>query len=134
MQLSGSPLRSLTFGRTTATDAPATDTSLLIGSFASNGALHIHLTSTLAENGLSYNPATGDPVAIPAGDYLIGFKLINPSTGVADSAPLFIVYNNGLSDAANDTAVDYVNATYVPEPAALGLAAVGGVGLLRRRR
>ena len=121
--LSASPSRFVTFSAASAVVAPVSASDLQIGTFAANGALHAHLGTSIAA-------ATA---TVPTGAYLIAFDLANPGTSVTASAPLYVVYNNGLSESQHDAAIDAAEAAYVPEPAMAGLLA-GVVALLRRRR
>jgi len=52
---------------------------------------------------------------------------------VMDSDSLFVVYNNGLDESVHDAAIDFVSATYVPEPTML-MVALAALPLLARRR
>jgi hypothetical protein len=137
LSLAGSPTRSATFADSALTYAPDSPATLLIGSFASNGALHVHLTSSVFENGQQVDGS------VPEGAYLVSFDLINPNadgsaSGVAGSDPLFVVYNNGLTEAQHDAAIDAAGAAYAsapaPEPGSPGLVLAAGGGLLCRRR
>lgn len=124
LSLSGSPTRSLSLTGTSATYLPASSDSLLVGTFAANGALHQHLGSSLAS-------LTGTPAV---GAYLISFELTNPGGAASASDPLYVVYNNGLSEETHDAAISAVEASLVPEPTTLAMLAAGGGLLLRRVR
>lgn len=127
INLSGSPSRYISYSSSGISYAGGTP--LTIGNFsATNGALHVHLGTSIFENGAQADNS------VPTGEYLISYQLENPSTGVINSDPLFIVYNNGLSDEQTDAAATYVNATYTPEPASLGVLGLGATLLLRRRK
>lgn len=132
IDLAGSPTRYVTFGDTSVTYAPSLPSSLLIGSFTSAGAMHIHLGASAFKDGLQ----EADSVA--TGAYLIAFDLVNrtgggAATGVADSLPFYAVFNNGLIEARHDDAIAHVQAAFVPEPASLAVFGVGGLLFLRRR-
>jgi len=105
-----------------------------IGSTGSSGRLHIHLASLLnSVDGTNPN----DPNA-PIGAYMIGLALKLPGSGLANSDPIYIIYNNGLDEATHDLALDWArdNLLAVPEPSSWILMASAGVGLiatLRRR-
>ena len=103
-----------------------------IGTAAADGSLHRHLNSFLL--GPDGNAEAGDGVVPAAGVYVVPIELTSSDAAVADSAPLFLVFNNGLSEAAHDRAVEYVEASLVPEPAALGLIGWGASALLSGRR
>ncbi len=101
---------------------------LTIGSSGVAGRLHVHLQSALGDTG-------GDPAD---GIYLIGMKLTLPDSGLADSDPIYIVYNSFMDEAVHDQAIDWVQAQLVPEPSTWWLATLGsGAALvvrLRKRR
>ncbi|MFT3785665.1 MAG: PEP-CTERM sorting domain-containing protein [Tepidisphaeraceae bacterium] len=131
--LAGSPSRFVTFADSSATYTPSSTTNLLVGSFASNGALHVHLTSSIFKDGLQVDGS------VPSGAYLISFELANltssnGATGVSASEPLLVIYNNGLTEEQHDAAIDFAQASYVPEPATLCGLTMGGLLLGRRRR
>jgi len=134
LDLAGSPTRLVTFSDSALTYIPASTPSLLIGSFSANGSIHVHVTSSIYAGGLQVADS------VPEGAYLISFDLFNPasdgitSTGVTASDPLFIVYNNGLSEELHDEAIEQVQATPVPEPAAISSLLLGAAALLRRGR
>lgn len=129
LTLAGSPSRYVSLTETSATYAPSSTPSLLIGTFSSNGAMHVHLTSSIFKD--------GDQVedSVPVGAYLIAFELLNPNTGVANSEPLYIIFNNGLTEEVHDGAIDAFAASLnaIPEPASLGLLTLA-LPLLTRRR
>ncbi|HQY89442.1 MAG TPA: hypothetical protein PK402_12390 [Tepidisphaeraceae bacterium] len=125
--ISGSPTRFVTFTESSISYAPTSPASLLIGTFSTGGSLHSHVSSSLLLNNLQ------EPDSIPVGAYLLSFSLSNPSTGVMDSDSLFVVYNNGLDESVHDAAIDFVSATYVPEPTML-MVALAALPLLARRR
>ncbi len=93
-----------------------------IGTFDSTGDLHIHLGSFIQGSG-GNNPADG-----------IYMMVLSPSTdvpGIAPAKPIFVLWDNGLGDGDQlAAAVDYAQATFVPEPSALALASVGAVALM----
>lgn len=122
IDLVGSPSRKVSFTASAATLTPSSSTSLLVGTFdAVNAALHVHLGSSIYFAGLQ------QPDTVPVGAYLLSFQLINPGTPVAGSDPLFIVFNNGLTEELHDDAIALVQSSYaravVPEPATLALLA-----------
>jgi hypothetical protein len=106
-----------------------------IGSTGASGRLHVHL-----ESQLHFTDGT-DPLApnAPDGIYLVGLMLKLPGSGVADSDPIYFVYNNGLDEEVHDLAMDWVQTNLVPEPASwammlAALAAVLGCGWRRTVR
>lgn len=102
IRLSASPTRHVTYTSTAASVVTSpSSSSLLIGSFSSNGTLHVHFNSSLYFNG-SQDP---DLSPAPIGAYLLSFKLLNPNTSVTDSDPLYMVYSNGLTTAQQNAAV-----------------------------
>jgi hypothetical protein len=92
-----------------------------IGAFDSTGDLHVHLASFLQGSG-GNNPADG-----------IYMLVLGPSTdmpGIAAAKPIFMLWDNGLGDGDQlAAAVNYAQATFVPEPSSTLLACVGGVAL-----
>ncbi len=52
----------------------------------------------------------------------------------ANAEPVWLVFGLNVDDEQLVTAANYVQTEVVPEPATLGLLAVGGVALLKRRR
>lgn len=127
LQLAASPTRYVTYTPTSATVTTSPSaSSLLIGTFASNGSIHVHLNASIFLDGAQ------DPDSIPTGAYLISFKLLNPGTSLADSDPLYIVFNNGLTEELHDAAIDAV-ASSIPEPTD-AVALLPALALLNRRR
>jgi hypothetical protein len=104
------------------------DTST-IGNTAAAGRLHVHI-----ESDLNYTDGTDkNPPNAPDGLYLIGMKLSLPGSGIADSEPIFLIYNNNTDDAIQDDAIAWANANLVPEPATWLLLATS-LGALAARR
>jgi hypothetical protein len=89
------------------------------------GRIHQHLESQLHFID-GTNPA--DPNA-PDGIYLVGLQLKLPGSRLADSDPIYVVYNNGLDEAVHDAAIEWVEAHLVPEPATWVLALAGAFAL-----
>jgi hypothetical protein len=86
----------------------------------------------------------GDPDA-PQGIYYFGLRLKLPGSGLADSDPIYFVYNNGLDEQVHEQAIDWIQTNIVPEPSTWLLAACGasavviagrrkGTGAMRRAR
>ncbi len=95
----------------------------------SDGFLHQHIDFSV------FNTDATDPAN--------GFYLWSLTLTVGDSAisvpastePLFFVHGLGFEDeVAHEAAIDYINANLVPEPTSVGLIALGGLAMLRRRR
>lgn len=105
-------------------DGSATDvTGFVIANTSPSGTLHKHLDFELFGDG-------GDPAE---GIYLAAMA-INVS-GYASSEPLFLVFNNGLSESIHEDAIDYVRLNVVPEPSlVLGMGALPLAALARWRR
>lgn len=95
-----------------------------IKTVGANGFVHQHLNSTL-NAGSAAEPA--------AGVYAVLLDLYSSDGSIARSDPFYVAYNNGLSEAQHDAAIDALNATLAPEPATLA-AIAGAAALLRRRR
>jgi hypothetical protein len=103
-----------------------------IGTLDSTGDLHIHLSSFIQGSG-GNNPANG-----------IYMMVLDPSTdmpGIAAAKPIFVLWDNGLGDGPQlAAAVNFAQATFVPEPSSLALVCIGSVGVglavwrARRRR
>jgi hypothetical protein len=94
----------------------------VIGAADEHGGLHQDLEFVLG----SATPASGV--------YLFALSLQANSIGAVD--PVYLVMGAGVEDELLDAAVDYVNASIVPEPAAVAmlLSAFAWMGLVRRRR
>jgi hypothetical protein len=71
-----------------------------IGTVAADGSIHKHLNAFLNGSDGNSDPADGHPPT--NGIYSAGLRLTD--TGVADSDPLYVVYDNGLPLAALDRA------------------------------
>lgn len=106
-----------------------------IGSTGVSGRVHVHI-----ESQLHYTDGT-DAAApnAPDGVYLVGLSLTLPGSGLANSDPIFFVYNNGLDEEIHDTAIEWVETALVPEPSSWALMASAvagwtGVGWRKRRR
>lgn len=69
-----------------------------------------------------------------AGIFLLTLTLWTDAPGIGDSAPIWIVFNNGLDEADHEAAVAWVEANLVPAPGAAALMFAAGPALLRRRR
>ena len=93
-----------------------------IGTFDSTGDLHIHLGTFLQGSG-GNNPANGIYMAI--------LQVSTDMPGIAPSQPAFVLWDSGLGDGAQlAAAVNYVQATFVPEPSTFLLISIGVSGAL----
>lgn len=104
----------------------------LIQSVGTGGMVHKHFVASLHADALSSN-VPGDPsyLAPPEGVYVFGLELtLAQGDDVYSSEPLWIVFNNGLSEDLHDAAMTAI----VPEPCSAALLGVGVVAMLRRRR
>ena len=126
----------LNFGAASNLTIPGGNTAPLdgfaVGTTSAGGGIHRHLNSFL--NGPDGNSTPGDGSVAADGIYVLPMRLAVTGSSVLPSDTFYLVFNNGLSEAAHDEAMEFVEANVVPEPATAGLAAVAGVGLLARRR
>jgi hypothetical protein len=101
-----------------------------IGTIAAGGSIHRHLGSFL--QGADGNSTPGDGNEPTAGIYLIPLELTGSDAALADSLPLFVVYNNGLTEEVHDSAIGWVesNLLTIPEPATCALLGMGVLALL----
>jgi hypothetical protein len=93
-----------------------------IGSTGGIGRLHVHTSSAL-----KFTDGT-NPLApnAPDGVYLFGLEMTLSGSGLANSDPIYFVFNNGVSEEIHDEAIDWVqNNLVVPEPATWVLLALG---------
>lgn len=107
-----------------------TGTVPTIGSTGASGRVHVHLESSLY---FQDSIDLGDPNA-PNGVYLVGLSLKLPGSGLASSDPIYLVYNNGLSEEVHDEAIDWVQGHLVPEPSTWILALTGSTTMIARLR
>jgi hypothetical protein len=130
---SGETLR-LNFGSQNATAGAGAGgvAGFAIGTVDGLGSIHRHLNSFL--NGSDQNNVPGDGVEPAAGVYVVAMELTSSDAAVHGSLPIWLVYNNGLTEAQHDRAIAHVHDTLVPEPATFAAVGVGGIGLLGRRR
>jgi hypothetical protein len=104
------------------------------GDTASGGFFNFLVTQGLdlhAEFALS-GPGGEDP---SSGLYLATFRF--ESAGFADSAPLWVVFNLGMSEADHEAAVVWVESNLLPAPGVMAIAALSaitGAGSRSRRR
>jgi hypothetical protein len=89
----------------------------------SSGAVHRHLNAFLNGSDGNTVPAgpgswgAGDGVQAPVGAYVFSMDLLlDPAGAILKSDPLYVVFNNGLSEELHDVAIDWVNQNLVPEP------------------
>jgi len=96
-----------------------------------SGRVHTHVESSIY-GGLT--PAH-DPLTLgaPDGIYAFGVTLSLPDSGLLPSDSIYFVFNQGLTESAHDSAIDYFKSgqtgALVPEPSSLILAAIGVIGL-----
>jgi hypothetical protein len=119
--------------------ATTTSGSLTIASILSSGAsagrVHTHLQSSIGAGGAGSSFAT---LGAPAGLYAFGTTL---SVGGLVSDPIYLVFNQGMTEAVHDEGIDFYTTQIVPvpEPSTTVLAAIGATVILyaarpRRRR
>lgn len=117
------------------TGASGPQTGGLVQTILQDGSVHRHfVTSLLASPGASNVP--GDPGFLqpPQGIYAFGLELtLGYQNQTYVSPPLWVVFNNGLSEDAHDQMMDYIGNTVLPEPATLSLLGLIGLALRRRR-
>ncbi len=104
----------------------------LIQSVGTGGAVHKHFVTSLYADAIAGN-IPGDPtyLAPPDGIYAFSIELsLTEGAEVYRTEPLWIVFNNGLGEEQHEAAMNAL----VPEPAGLGLFALVGLSLARRRR
>ncbi len=103
-----------------------------IGNTGPPGRLHVHVESQLNfTDGTNPNPPNA-----PDGVYMIGLRMTLAGSGVANSDPIYFVYNANVSAEIHDQAIEWVQTHLVPEPStwALMTTALGAVVSLRWRR
>ncbi|MFA5205031.1 MAG: PEP-CTERM sorting domain-containing protein [Lentisphaeria bacterium] len=117
----------------TMTGTSGAQTGSLIQSVAADGSLHKHFTTSLFAAGAASNvPGEDGYVAPTDGIYAFQMELtLTPMTGTYTSNAFWVVFNNGMSEAVHEAAIEALTA--VPEPTALALLAAAAAGLLRRR-
>ena len=103
-----------------------------IATVADGGTLHRHLNALLNGADGNNDPTDGSPPA--DGIYLVPITLRSSDPSIAASDPIYVVFNNGLTEDQHDAAIEYVTATIVPEPAGAALAVIASATLLARRR
>ncbi|HYE21755.1 MAG TPA: PEP-CTERM sorting domain-containing protein [Tepidisphaeraceae bacterium] len=130
---SGEELR-LNFGAQNATAGAGTGgvAGYAIGTVDGFGSIHRHLNSFL--NGSDGNNVAGDGVEPAAGVYVLAVELTSGDGSVQGSLPIWLVFNNGLTERQHDRVIDYVNENLVPEPGTLAGGGLAAAGLLGRRR
>lgn len=90
------------------------------------GRVHVHLGSLLnSTDGINPNLPNA-----PEGIYMLSMELKLPDSGLANSDPIYFVYNNGLDEEVHDQAMDWVQENLVvPEPSTWAIMAIGAVAL-----
>ena len=122
-----STLGSLSIGASTTSGSFDIRNVLAVGPSA--GRVHLHLDSTISSG-------------VPDGIYALGGVLSTSASGVADSDPIYFVYNMNASEESHDDAMAFYESlgpTAVPEidPNSLGSAfalVAGSLAWLERRR
>jgi hypothetical protein len=69
-----------------------------------------------------------------AGIYLLSVDIELDNVSGSRSEPIWLVFNNGLSEAEHDEAIEYVESNIVPTPGAVGVLGLAGLFAARRRR
>ncbi len=111
----------VTYGHTrTLTGLTGALDPLPIKTFGSSSDVHLHLDAELS-------------ASTPTGIYMFPAELQSSSGSIANSAPFWVVYNFGGTEAEHGAAMDYVQGNYVPEPTFLAVAGTAGILMLRRR-
>ncbi|HWP40013.1 MAG TPA: hypothetical protein VNL70_03735 [Tepidisphaeraceae bacterium] len=132
----------LNFGTSTRTitGSSAFQSGFAIQTVGAGGTIHRHLNAFLKGpdgNTVPAGPGSwgpGDGVEAPAGAYLFSLELLlDPDNGIAGSEPIYIVFNHGLSEAAHDAAIEWVQNVLVPEPAMSAVVVLPLASLLCRR-
>lgn len=103
----------------------------LVQTVTSTGVVHKHFTTQLLADDTHGNvPGEPDFLAPPDGIYAFSIELtLTEGANTYVSDPVWLVFNNGLTEQQHVQAM-----AAVPEPASLGLLAIGGLALLQRRR
>lgn len=132
----------LNFGAVTRTIAGSStnQAGFNIQAVGAGGTIHRHLNAFLKGSDGNTVPAgpgswgAGDGIQAADGIYLFSLELLlDPSGGIGKSEPIFLVFNNGLPEAAHDLAIDWAQTNRVPEPAVAGLLGIVVLASLRRR-
>jgi hypothetical protein len=119
---------------TTLTGTSGPQAGSLIQVVGDGGVMHKHFTTSLyAAQGAGNIPGMGDPTYLAPADGIYAWSMdltLTAAGGNYTSYPFWIVWNNGLSEAQHDAAMD---ALVVPEPTSMALLALGSLALRRRR-
>ena len=113
-----------------------------VGTVQANQSLHQHIFSFLLGSDGNSIPAGpgdwggGDGAQAADGIYLSAWQFSSSDSTIGDSLPIFILFNNGLSDATETAAIAWVEDNLLialPEPSSCVLLLVGGLGVLACR-
>jgi hypothetical protein len=121
-----------TVSRTLTADSGC-QTGSLIQSVAGDGNLHKHfVTSLFAGPNTSNIPGDANYVAPADGIYAfsIDLTLTTADGTMYTSDPLWLVFNNGMSEGVHDAAME----SFVPEPVSFVLLGIGGLMMRGRRK
>ena len=101
---------------------------------SASGEFHVHLNTLLKGADGNIDPASVDGVEATLGMYLVQASLISNNSAIADSLPIFLLFNNGLDEPQVDLAKNFVESQLVPEPqACVLLMTLAGICSVRSR-
>jgi hypothetical protein len=117
----------------TAGAAPGEIAGFSLATAGANGSVHVHINSFLQGSDGNSDPSDGNNPA--DGLYLIPLELTSSDATIADSLPLFLLYNNGLDESVHDTAIEWVetNLVPIPEPSTILLVVFGALSVFASR-
>lgn len=104
----------------------------LIQSVSGTGVVHKHFVTSLWADGAASNvPGDVGYVEPTTGIYAFSIELTMATGGTTyTSQPLWLVFNNGMSEEIHDAAME---SFAVPEPMTLAMLAIGTAAVIRRR-